>query len=72
MKNKTIPLCATQDGKAIITQFEGLYVYAYDNATKMLYMIDQDLLGLDDNCMISETALSPSPYPEKAKTLRYW
>lgn len=39
----------TQDGKAIIGQFDGLYIYAYDNTTKTLYMIDQDLIGLVDD-----------------------
>ena len=39
----------TQDGKAIIGQFDGLYIYAYDNATKTLYMIDQDQIGLVDD-----------------------
>lgn len=38
----------TQKGKPIFTEFSGLYIYAYDNATQKLYMIDQDLLGLDE------------------------
>lgn len=38
----------TQDGKPFFGQFDGLYIYVYDNATKKLYMIGQDLLGLDD------------------------
>lgn len=39
----------TQDGKATIGQYDGLYIYAYDNATKTLYMIDQNLIGLVDD-----------------------
>ena len=39
----------TQNGKATIGQFDGLYIYAYDNATKTLYMIDQDKIGLVDD-----------------------
>ena len=39
----------TQNGVPVFAQFEGLYIYAYDNATQKLYMIDQDLLGLDEN-----------------------
>lgn len=39
----------TQKGKPIFAQFDGLYIYAYDNATQKLFMIDQDLLGLDEN-----------------------
>ena len=35
--------------KPAFAQFDGLYVYAYDNASKKLYMINQDLLGLDEN-----------------------
>ena len=38
----------TQKGKPIFTEFSGLYIYAYDNATQKLYMIDQDLLGLGE------------------------
>ena len=38
----------TQNGKPTFTEFSGLYIYAYDNATQKLYMIDQDLLGIDD------------------------
>ena len=39
----------TENGEAVFAQFEGLYIYAYDNATRKLYMIDQELLGLDDD-----------------------
>lgn len=38
----------TQNGKAVFTEFSGLYIYAYDNATQKLFMIDQDLLGIND------------------------
>ena len=38
----------TQNGKPIFTEFTGMYIYVYDNATQKLYMIDQDLLGLDE------------------------
>lgn len=41
-------VCSTREGKLFFGQFDGLYIYAYDNATKSLFMIDQDLLGLDD------------------------
>ena len=41
-------VCTTQDGKPFFGQFDGLYIYTYDNATKKLYMIDQELLGLGD------------------------
>lgn len=39
----------TQNGEPAFAQFEGLYIYAYDNATQKLYMIDQELLGLGDD-----------------------
>lgn len=38
----------SQNGKPIYTEFSGLYIYAYDNATQKLYLIDQDLLGLTE------------------------
>ena len=38
----------TQNEKPIFTEFSGMYIYAYDNATQNLYMIDQDLLGIDE------------------------
>lgn len=41
-------VCTTQDGKPFFGQYDGLYIYAYDNATKKLYLIEQDLIGLDD------------------------
>ncbi len=37
-----------EKGKPAYAPFDGLYVYAYDNATEKLYEINQDLLGLDD------------------------
>jgi hypothetical protein len=39
----------TQNKEPIFTEFSGMYIYAYDNATKKLYMIDQDLLGLGED-----------------------
>ena len=39
---------STVNGKPIFTEFTGMYIYVYDNATQKLYMIDQDLLGLDE------------------------
>ena len=39
----------TQNGEAVFAQFEGLYIYAYDNASQKLYMIDQESLGLGDD-----------------------
>ncbi len=39
----------TENGEPAFAQFEGFYIYAYDNATKKLYMIDQELLGLGDD-----------------------
>lgn len=38
----------TQNGKAVFTEFSGLYIYAYDNATQKLFRIDQNLLGIND------------------------
>ena len=38
----------TQNGKPVFTEFTGLFVYVYDNASQTLYTIDQDLLGLED------------------------
>ena len=38
----------TQNGEPVFAQFEGLYIYAYDNATQKLYMIDQESLGLGE------------------------
>ena len=34
--------------KPVFTEFSGLYVYVYDNATQKLYEIDQELLGLGE------------------------
>jgi hypothetical protein len=39
---------ATQNGKPIYTEFSGLYIYVYDNATQTLYFVDQDLLGITE------------------------
>lgn len=39
----------TQNGEPIFTEFSGMYIYAYDNATKKLYMINQDNLGLGED-----------------------
>lgn len=41
-------VCITINDKPVFTEFSGLYIYAYDNATQKLYMIDQDLLGLGE------------------------
>ena len=38
----------TQNDKPVFTEFSGLYIYVYDNATQKLYEIDQDLLGLGE------------------------
>lgn len=38
----------TQNGKPVFTEFSGLYIHVYDNATQKLYEIDQDLLGLGE------------------------
>lgn len=38
----------TQKGKPIFTEFSGMYIYVYDNATQKLYWIDQSLLGLGE------------------------
>ena len=38
----------TINDKPVFTEFSGLFIYAYDNATQKLYMIDQDLLGLGE------------------------
>ena len=55
----------TQDGKPFFGQFDGLYIYAYDNDTKKLYMIDQELLGLVDEIR-GETTFS---LPQKGKDI---
>lgn len=39
----------TRNERPLFTEYSGLYIYAFDNATQKLYMIDQDLLGLDEN-----------------------
>lgn len=59
----------TQDGKAIIGQFDGLYIYAYDNATKTLYMIDQDLIGLVDDLHDSRQGPITFALPQKGKDI---
>ncbi len=41
-------IVASQNGKPIYTEFSGLYIYVYDNATQKLYFIDQDLLGITE------------------------
>ena len=38
----------TINDKPVFTEFSGLYIYVYDNATQKLYMFDQDLLGLGE------------------------
>lgn len=53
MKNNAIMICAIALfcclGAKAQDPFKDLYIYAYDNATKKLYMIDQELLGLGDD-----------------------
>ena len=39
----------TQNGEPYFTEFSGMYIYAYDNATQKLFMIDQDLIGLTED-----------------------
>ena len=39
----------SQNGKPMFTEFSGMYIYAYDNATQNLYMVDQDQLGIDED-----------------------
>lgn len=41
-------IVASQNGNPVYTEFTGLYVYVYDNATQTLYYVDQDLLGLTE------------------------
>lgn len=38
----------TRNNKPVYTEFSGLYIYAYDNATQKLYLIDQDLVGMTE------------------------
>ena len=38
----------TENGEPVFAQIEGLYIYAYYNATRKLYMIDQESLGLGE------------------------
>lgn len=38
----------TDNNGPFYTEFSGLYIYAYDNATQKLYMIDQSLLGMGE------------------------
>ncbi len=38
----------TRKGKPIFTEFSGMYILVYDNATQKLYTIDQDLLGIGE------------------------
>ena len=59
----------TQSGKPIIAQFEGLYIYAYDNATKTLYMIDQDQLGLTDDLRDYSQGVITFALPRKGKDI---
>ena len=58
-----------QEGQPIIAQFEGLYVYAYDNATKKLYMIDQDLLGLGGDLWDYSNGVITFKLPQKGKDI---
>ena len=58
-----------QEGQPIIAQFEGLYIYAYDNATKMLYMIDQDLLGLGGDLWDFSNGIITFKLPQKGKDI---
>ena len=39
----------TQNEKPVFTEFSGMYIYVYDNATQKLFTIDQDLLGLGED-----------------------
>ena len=59
----------TQNGKPILAQFEGLYIYAYDNATKKLYMIDQELLGLTDDLHDTSNGVITFALPRKGKDI---
>lgn len=42
-------LTITQNGRPIYTEYSGLCIYVYDNATQKLYWCDQELLGLTDD-----------------------
>ncbi len=54
-----VNVTSTQNDKPIYSEFSGLYIYAYDNATQKLYMIDQDLLGLGEVDQGTTTFLLP-------------
>lgn len=49
----------TQKDKPIFTEFSGIYIYAYDNATQNLYMVDQEQLGLDEDVHGEVTFILP-------------
>ena len=49
----------TQNDNPIFTEFSGMYIYAYDNASKKLYMVDQDLLGIVDELRGNTTFVLP-------------
>ena len=59
----------TENGKVIMGQFDGLYIYAYDNATKTLYMIDQDLIGLGDALWNYNKGAITFALPQKGKEI---
>lgn len=50
-------IVATQNGKPIYTEFSGIYIYVYDNATQKLYFVDQELVGMTEE-LHGETSFS--------------
>lgn len=55
----------TQNDEPIFTEFSGMYIYAYDNATQKLFMIDQDLIGIGED-LHGETTFA---LPRKGKDI---
>lgn len=55
----------TQNDKPIFTEFSGMYIYVYDNATQKLYMIDQDRIGIGED-LHGETTFA---LPRKGKDI---
>lgn len=62
-------VCLTQNGKPIFTEFSGMYIYVYDNASKTLYTIDQNLIGLGDE--LYDYSQNPTTFalPQKGKDI---
>lgn len=55
-----------RDFEPVATEFTGLYIFVYDNVTRNLYFVDQELLGLGDEVRGMDVTFS---LPRKGKDI---